>query len=221
MQQLLARSRRSATPDAPWIDAAPADDAGGESSDAESRADSSAAHSSPLPLPEPSHRQDKASVRADLDSLRNVANTAARTAIAKYSSRAIREKLLYRSLLTTLSVLITAVLLSSAFWGDGEYMHLGWLAAAASGALGFDLVRAASKQGFGRSKVMQSLKREKANHPATHAPSHAAAAHAAVHSPSAHAAASGALSPAPPVASASASSPAPASAPKKEENEKE
>jgi hypothetical protein len=108
-----------------------------------------------LPLPEPSHRQDKASVRADLDSLRNVANTAARTAIARYSSRATREKVLYRGLLATLSVLVTAVLLSSVFWGDGSYLNAGWLAAAASIALGFDVLRTSGKLRSLRSKRKQ------------------------------------------------------------------
>jgi hypothetical protein len=112
-----------------------------------------------LPLPEPSHRQDKASVRADLDSLRNVANTAARTAIAKYSSRATREKLLYRSLLATLSVLVAVVLLTSVFWGDGSYMNVGWLAAAASAALGFDVLRSSGKLRSLRMKNERTLNR--------------------------------------------------------------
>ncbi len=152
MQKLLARSRRSATPDAPWTAAAP------QTTTLEPRAAEPTpdapqlATPAQLPLPEPSHRQDKASVRADLDSLRNVANSAARSAIATYSSRAVREKLLYRSLLATLSLLITVVLLSSSLWGDGSYMAMGWLAAAASLALGVDLARASGKVGLSRIK---------------------------------------------------------------------
>ncbi len=98
-------------------------------------------------------------MRADLDSLRNVANTAARSAIAKYSSRASREKLLYRSLLTTLSVLITVALLTSGLWGDGSYATFGWLAAAASAALVIDVLRASGKIRLGRSKSERILKR--------------------------------------------------------------
>jgi chemotaxis protein histidine kinase CheA len=155
MQKLLARSRRSATPDAPWTSAAPQPKTL-ESRGAQPMTDApqlaAPAHAASLALPEPSHRQDKASVRADLDSLRNVANTAARTAIARYSSRAVREKLLYRSLLATLSLLITVVLLSSSLWGDGSYAAMGWLAAAASLALGVDLARASGKVGLSRIK---------------------------------------------------------------------
>jgi hypothetical protein len=92
-----------------------------------------------------------------LDSLRNVANTAARSAIAKYSSRASRERLLYRSLLTTLSVLITVALLTSGFWGDGDYVIYGWLAAAASAALGIDVLRASGKIRLGRSTSERHL----------------------------------------------------------------
>jgi hypothetical protein len=170
MQQLLARSRRSANADAPWT-AAPTrgtgvDPRAGErdgSANLEGTAESIGGEPGtpvpvvPLPLPEPSHRQDKASARADLDSLRNVANTAARSAIAKYSSRASREKLLYRSLLTTLSVLVTVALLTSGFWGDGSYVTFGWLAAAASTALGIDVLRASGKIRLGRSTSERHL----------------------------------------------------------------
>jgi hypothetical protein len=154
MQKLLARSRRSATPDAPWTAAAPQTttlEPRGAVPTTDAPQLAIPAHAS-LPLPEPSHRQDKASVRADLDSLRNVANSAARSAIATYSSRAVREKLLYRSLLATLSLLITVVLLSSSLWGDGSYTAMGWLAAAASLALGFDLARASGRVGLSRIK---------------------------------------------------------------------
>jgi hypothetical protein len=97
-----------------------------------------------------------------LDSLRNVANTAARTAIAKYSSRASREKVLYRGLLATLSLLVTAVLLSSVFWSDGSYLNVGWLAAAASVALGLDVLRASGKLRSLRSEPKQVLAPTKA-----------------------------------------------------------
>ncbi len=152
MQKLLARSRRSATPDAPWTAAAPQTTTLEPRAAEPTPAAPQLATPAQLPLPEPSHRQDKASVRADLDSLRNVANSAARSAIATYSSRAVREKLLYRSLLATLSLLITVVLLSSSLWGDGSYMAMGWLAAAASLALGVDLARASGKVGLSRIK---------------------------------------------------------------------
>jgi hypothetical protein len=171
MQQLLARSRRSANADAPWT-AAPtrgtgvdprADERDTASVNLEATNESARGESGtpvpvvPLPLPEPSHRQDKASARADLDSLRNVANTAARSAIAKYSTRATRERLLYRSLLTTLSILIAVALLTSGLWGDGDYVTYGWLAAAASAALGIDVLRASGKMRLGRSTSERHL----------------------------------------------------------------
>jgi hypothetical protein len=165
MQQLLARSRRTATADAPWTappTLGPSVAPSPERREAEPISVVTPTDVEPLPLPEPSHRQDKASVRADLDSLRNVANTAARTAIAKYSSRATREKVLYRSLLATLSVLVAAVLLSSVFWGNGNYMHIGWLAAAASGALALDVLRTSGKLRFLRSRNERALTRNKA-----------------------------------------------------------
>jgi hypothetical protein len=165
MQQLLARSRRSATPDAFWVappTAGTTVNPQPEKPEPVSSTTATPVHAGPLPLPEPSHRQDKASVRADLDSLRNVANTAARTAIAKYSSRASREKVLYRGLLATLSLLVTAVLLSSVFWSDGSYLNVGWLAAAASIALGLDVLRASGKLRSLRSEPKQVLAPTKA-----------------------------------------------------------
>jgi hypothetical protein len=93
-----------------------------------------------IPLPGPSHQQDKASVRADLDSLRNIANSAARSAIAKYTTKSTREKILFRSLLFTISFVLAAVLLTSTMWGSGDYVQIGWSAVAACGALGLDIL---------------------------------------------------------------------------------
>jgi hypothetical protein len=90
----------------------------------------------PASLPEPSHRQDKDSVRAELDSLRHIANTAARSAIATHASKASREKM--RSF--TLSLVLAEVLLTSAAWGSTDCSRMGWLALAASGALAVELI---------------------------------------------------------------------------------
>jgi hypothetical protein len=82
----------------------------------------------PAPLPEPSHRQDKDSVRAELDGLRHIANTAARSAIATYASKASREKMLFRTLFLTSSLVLAVVLLTSARWGSTDYSAWdGWL----------------------------------------------------------------------------------------------
>jgi uncharacterized membrane protein YcjF (UPF0283 family) len=91
-------------------------------------------------LPGPSHTQDKATVRADLDSLRNIANSAARSAIAKYTSKSTREKLLFRALMFTIAIVLAAVLLTSGLWGNGNYVTLGLCALAASLALGLDIL---------------------------------------------------------------------------------
>jgi hypothetical protein len=94
----------------------------------------------PGPLPEPFHRQDKDSVRAELDSLRHIANAAARSAIATHASKASREKMLFCTLFLTSSLVLAVVLLTSARWGSTDYSRMGWLALAASGALAVELI---------------------------------------------------------------------------------
>jgi hypothetical protein len=79
-------------------------------------------------------------VRADLDSLRNIANSAARSAIAKYTSKSTREKILFRTLLLTIAFVLAAVLLTSSLWAGGKYVNIGWSAVAACGALGIDIL---------------------------------------------------------------------------------
>ena len=91
------------------------------------------------PLPGPSHTQDKATVRADLDSLRNIANSAARSAIAKYTSKSTRKKILFRTLLLTIAFVLAATLMSSSLWAHGRYVYIGWLAVASCAALGIDI----------------------------------------------------------------------------------
>jgi uncharacterized membrane protein YcjF (UPF0283 family) len=111
-------------------------------------------------LPGPSHTQDKATVRADLDSLRHIANSAARSAIAKYASKSTREKFLFRALLFTIAIVLAAVLLTSAAWGSGDYVMLGICALAASAALGADVLMRAKALRTRQSHTFGPMKRE-------------------------------------------------------------
>jgi hypothetical protein len=108
---------------------------------------------------EPSHKHDKAAARANLDNLRSVANTAARSAIANYTSRATREKMLFRGLLLAIGLALGAVLLTSAMWGKGRYVILGWVSLASCAALGADLVGRSLLRYIRRSHVSTHLSR--------------------------------------------------------------
>jgi hypothetical protein len=116
-------------------------------------------------LPGPSHTQDKATVRADLDSLRNIANSAARSAIAQYTTKSTREKLFFRGLLLTLSLVAAVVLLTSSIWGDGGYLGIGWCALVASGALCADIVLRAKAMRLNRPRPAVTAKRSSEGNP--------------------------------------------------------
>ena len=118
-----------------------------------------------VPLPGPSHTQDKATVRADLDSLRNIANSAARSAIAQYTTKSTREKLFFRLLLLTLSVSLAAVLLTLSIFGGGNFMSMGWCALVASGAFGADILLRAKSMRSKRSRPVAPAKRPSENNP--------------------------------------------------------
>jgi hypothetical protein len=83
---------------------------------------------------QPRHQQDKDAVRANLNSLREVANLSARTAIARHSGKQLKDKLLVKLLLTTACFVVGLVLLTSKWWGHGAYATYGW------GALGLGIV---------------------------------------------------------------------------------
>lgn len=119
----------------------------------------------PTPLPGPSHTQDKATVRADLDSLRNIANSAARSAIAQYTTKSTREKLFFRGLLLTLSLVAAVVLLTSSIWGDGGYLAIGWCALVTSGALCADILLRAKAMRSDRRRPAAPAKRQSEGNP--------------------------------------------------------
>jgi hypothetical protein len=78
--------------------------------------------------------------------LRNIANSAARSAIAKYTTKSTREKMLFRTLLLTITFIVAAVLLISPQLGIGNHRNIGWIAVAACGALGIDILFRTSKR---------------------------------------------------------------------------
>lgn len=165
MERLLARNRQSKTDgDVCWLPEAES----GATSTSKSNAAEAPAETTPedvslpspaqVPLPGPSHTQDKATVRADLDSLRNIANSAARSAIAKYTTKSTREKILFRTLLLTITFIVAAVLLISPQLGIGNHRNVGWIAVAACGALGIDILFRTSRR-FRRSERPAPTKR--------------------------------------------------------------
>jgi hypothetical protein len=173
MQRLLARNKKSNTDGGVFVipekrTASPAAaPAPAETAAEEPRETIAAAVVQPVrpqpaasvPLPAPSHTQDKATVRADLDSLRNIANSAARSAIAHYTTKSTREKIFFRMLLLTISVLVAAVLLLSSLWGYGDHFATGWCALVASGALGADILLHTRSMRSQRSRALAPAKR--------------------------------------------------------------
>ena len=165
MERLLARSRQTTTDgEVCWLPESQDSPAalpmtGAEPQQAGGSPLKRQPDSAPTPLPGPSHHQDKATVRADLDSLRGIANSAARSAIAKYTTKSTREKILFRTLLLTIAFVLAAVLLTSSMWGAGKYVNLGWCAVAACGALGIDILLRTSSLRTRRSKAAAPSKR--------------------------------------------------------------
>lgn len=93
------------------------------------------------PPPEPKYRQDHAAVRANIDSLREVANLSARTAIASYTWKQLKGTILAKGTLLLVFVVLSAVLLSSPWWSNKEYGISGWIALAAAIVMGWELRR--------------------------------------------------------------------------------
>ncbi len=165
MQRLLARNRQTKTDgEICWLPGQqetpePSPKVAGETEGVVVLRPDPQPESDSTPLPGPSHRQDRATVRADLDSLRNIANSAARSAIAKYTTKSTREKILFRTLLLTISFVLATVLLTSTFWGGGNYLNIGWSALAACGALGIDILLRASALRARRAETAGPVKR--------------------------------------------------------------
>jgi hypothetical protein len=170
MEGLLARSRKPKTDgDVCWLPAqskAPAATSKSESPRAEDATSTDRAAEEPARPPrasgnwdEPSHKHDRVAARADLDNLRSVANTAARSAIANYTSRATREKLMFRAMLLTIGLILGAVLVTSAIWEKGSYVVPGWIALAACAVLGLEMLVRWGLRSVRRSHVSTHLSR--------------------------------------------------------------
>lgn len=87
---------------------------------------------------------DKEAVRADLDSLRELANLSARSAIAKYTWRRVRAMLVVKALLTVVAFALAAVLLTGGLWNIISYETLGWSAIAIGTIAALELLRSAA-----------------------------------------------------------------------------
>ena len=140
MEKLLARSRKNVeslpvqpTPSTPPINVPPANEPA-TPLDGSVNLSADAAPPAPMPpLPElsapPSHEQDKTAARADLNTLRQLANLSARTEIATHASKELHGKMLVKSLLAVTSFTVAGVLLTGEVWGSVSYYATGWAAA--------------------------------------------------------------------------------------------
>ncbi len=95
--------------------------------------------------PQPRHQQDKEAARANLNSLREVANMSARTAIATHTGKQLRGKVLLKCLLAGSSFVVSAALLSGSQWGFPGYTLHGWGALAVGGIMAVELARSTIK----------------------------------------------------------------------------
>jgi hypothetical protein len=85
-------------------------------------------------------QQQQAKLAADLEreklnSLREVANLSARSALAQHASTELKNTLLAQGLVTGMSVTVTIVLLASPVWSDSSMVHWGILSAIVSGVM--------------------------------------------------------------------------------------
>ena len=101
--------------------------------------------------PQPRHQQNKEAARADLNSLREVANLSARSAIATHTGKQLRGKALIKCILSAVAFGVGAVLLTGNIWGSRSYTAYGFAALAIGGIMGLDLLLATL--GFVRTKT--------------------------------------------------------------------
>lgn len=91
--------------------------------------------------PQPKHQQDKEAARANLNSLREVANLSARSAIAKHTGKQLRGKALLKFVLSGTAFAVAAVLLTSRLWATGNYTLYGWAALSIGIVMAIELAR--------------------------------------------------------------------------------
>jgi hypothetical protein len=156
MEQLLSRTRRSNSPasptspgqrpDHPAFSAAmrprapeqPREDRAAVQADA---GDAEAAAVPPAQPPRPRRPHDKDALRANLDSMREVANLSARSALERHAFKRVRGMLFTKSLLAAAAFVISAVIFSGSFFGIGLTMVCGWGAAAIGVVVLVDMFR--------------------------------------------------------------------------------
>jgi hypothetical protein len=88
----------------------------------------------------PRHQQDRDAVRADLATMREVANRSARSAIATSTWKRLRGKLFVKSVLVVVSLTISAVLVTGKLWGTVSYTGFGWAFLAIGGITAVELI---------------------------------------------------------------------------------
>ena len=97
----------------------------------------------PLPDSQPRHPQDVSTVRANLDSLRELANLSARTVVARHTWRKLRGTIVVKGTLLAVALAVAAVLFTSDLWGSGSYATFGWSAGFVAAILAVEVLRSA------------------------------------------------------------------------------
>ncbi|MCH7873065.1 MAG: hypothetical protein IID33_15320 [Planctomycetes bacterium] len=76
----------------------------------------------------PDHRtrQDKDEIRAGLDSMRELANLSARTAVAAHTRKQFRSQITVRTGMLVISLVAAAVFFTGGLWSSISYVQYGW-----------------------------------------------------------------------------------------------
>eukprot|EP00913_Durusdinium_trenchii_P008986 g8452.t1 len=157
MQQLLARNNRgnAGTPSyAASRPSAPNETTGAESSNmphdgaagldpilSETTRSLEGALPGPKMPPRPRVVPDKVAARADMSSMRELANMSARKAIAAHSWKRLRVKVLIKTIIFVTSLVTAIVLLTSGIWLPVSNVNYGLAALAVAAVTGFEVVR--------------------------------------------------------------------------------
>ncbi|MDA1017074.1 MAG: hypothetical protein O3A00_21775, partial [Planctomycetota bacterium] len=158
MQQPLQRSRRQtdATVGNPAAKVPPAKTppVAVETSDADGSAVDEADHEEvDLSAPVARTMQNKDQVRANLDSLRQVANMSARSALASHSWRKLKETMRSKGALTAASAGVATALFASPLWLGLSLTPLALVATAAGGVCGINMIYTAMKARSARMSI--------------------------------------------------------------------
>ncbi len=138
MERLLGR-QQTLEPVAPVVNQQPEQSEAVESF--EEQAEEKIVIEQPTTPSEPKHKLDHDEVKARRDSLRELANFSARTAVAKHTTLQMQSQLKLKFGLTFASFIVAAMLLTSQYWGDVSYFTAGIVMSAVSGMIGLELVR--------------------------------------------------------------------------------